>query len=434
MARKTMGRVYIVGNSPNYFAEYRVEGKRFRQMLRNSEGKVVTDRQEAEKLLADILNPFNLHDRAERARQLAATVDTLSEKIEKAEELLAPPPLSVADAWDIFSEGYKSCGERTMKHYKTYWRQFADWLPTLPSPPKYLQDVTDEMVGAFFKNLAKSGLAAGTRNKRHDLLKLVFDKLRKPAKITGDNPVAVADCRVKDHQNERRSLTIDEIRHITNAAEGDLQLLLFIGASCGMRLGDAATLEWGEVDLATRTLRFIPNKISTTTGRTVKVGLPEFLAVRLAETPPDKRTGYVMPGLAAKYVAQGHSLLSRRIQEHFEACGVRTHRLGTGRDTGKRAVIEVGYHSLRHSYVELQAQIGTAEHVIQKQVGHSSPRMTEAYGGVTTTAALNAAAGMAQLLGQGATDGDGAERQRLAGLAMTSDIERVKRALAIMEE
>ena len=38
--------------------------------------------------------------------------------------------------------------------------------------------------------------------------------------------------------------------------------------------------------------------------------------------------------------------------------------------TGKRAVVEVGFHSLRHTFVSLQAESGTPQTVVQAIVGH----------------------------------------------------------------
>ena len=49
--------------------------------------------------------------------------------------------------------------------------------------------------------------------------------------------------------NSRRELTIDELRKVCQTATGELRTLLALGIYSGLRLGDCATLRWGEVDL-----------------------------------------------------------------------------------------------------------------------------------------------------------------------------------------
>lgn len=59
-------------------------------------------------------------------------------------------------------------------------------------------------------------------------------------------------------------------------------------------------------------------------------------------------------------------------------------KAGTGKGTGKRAVIAVGFHSLRHTYVSLHAERGTPAAMIQNIVGHSNLAMTRHYTHVNT--------------------------------------------------
>lgn len=42
-------------------------------------------------------------------------------------------------------------------------------------------------------------------------------------------------------------------------------------------------------------------------------------------------------------------------------------------------MVEVGFHSLRHTYVSLHAERGTPQAVVQAIVGHGNPAMTNHY-------------------------------------------------------
>lgn len=435
MARTTKGRIYRVGDSPNYFAEYRIEGKRFRQLLRDKDGKPVTDPKGAEELLADILNPLNLHDQAKRARQLAAAVTTIEEKVEQAEEI-ANPPLTTADTWGVYvaNPDRPDSGESTLENYHRQWRQFKAWLDALPKKVRYLCDVTPDLAKRYAASLTTAKASPSTYNKHVGFLELLFRILEKEenARIKKNPFTSIARKKLKT--NSRRALTKAELEKIVGAAEGDFQLLLVLGIYSGLRMGDCCTLEWANIDMEHRIISRIPRKTASRRDVPVKLGISDPLYSMIASTPPQARRGYLLPELAKAYLTHTSRVtIVRRVQSHLEACGIETHAPGTGEGTGRRAVVKAGFHSLRYSYVQLQAEIGTSPLVVQKQVGHANPQMTLSYSDVSESAALTAAAGMTRLLGQGATDSDGAERQRLAGLAMTADIEKVKRALAILE-
>jgi len=433
MPRKTTGRIYRRGKSKNYLAEYYLDGQRFRQLLRDADGNPVEDKDAARGILDDLLNPVKLNDKAERSRQLVAAVASIEQKVEKAEDI-ANPPLTIADAWAVYAANLDrpDSGERTLANYAGHWSQFKTWLAANHPQIRYLRDVTPQVAKLYAASLNTAGVSPNTYNKHVRFLELLFRILEKEAR-TEANPFA-SIARKKLKTNSRRALTVEELFRIIDTAEGDMQLLMELGIYTGLRLGDCATLEWSNIDMERKIILRVPNKTASRKNIPVKIGLPSILHLKLAGTPPQARKGYLLPEMAKAYLNPiSRCGLSRRIQAHFADCGIQTQKTGTGEGTEKRAVVDAGFHSLRHSYVELQSQIGTSQLVISKQVGHANPQMTRAYGDVSEAAALNAAAGMARLLGQGAADSDSAERQRLAGLAMTADIERVERALAILE-
>ena len=84
-------------------------------------------------------------------------------------------------------------------------------------------------------------------------------------------------------------------------------------------------------------------------------------------------------------------MVTDMVQRHFKACGITLHKPGTGKD-GKRAVIEVGFHSLRHTFVSLCRESNAPLAVVECIVGHSSPAMTRHYTHVGELAAGRAVA------------------------------------------
>jgi hypothetical protein len=68
--------------------------------------------------------------------------------------------------------------------------------------------------------------------------------------------------------------------------------------------------------------------------------------------------------------------------------------------TGKRAVVEVGFHSLRHTFVSLCREAGAPLAVVEAIVGHASPAMTRHYTHVGEAAARASVAALPSVLGE----------------------------------
>jgi hypothetical protein len=79
--------------------------------------------------------------------------------------------------------------------------------------------------------------------------------------------------------------------------------------------------------------------------------------------------------------------VSKQIQKHFTACGIRTIKPGTGQGTGTRAVVEVGFHSLRHTFVSLCREANAPLVVVEAIVGHANSAMTRHYTHICEAAA-----------------------------------------------
>jgi integrase len=173
--------------------------------------------------------------------------------------------------------------------------------------------------------------------------------------------------------------------------------LLALGIYCGLRLGDCVTLRWGEVDLPRAMIRRVPNKTARRNPKPVIIPIHPILMGMLSETPLNKRGEYVLPEMAALYNHRT-DMVTDMVQRHFKACGITLHKPGTGKD-GKRAVIEVGFHSLRHTFVSMCRESNAPLAVVESIVGHSNPAMTRHYTHVGELAAGRAIALLPSVMG-----------------------------------
>jgi len=191
--------------------------------------------------------------------------------------------------------------------------------------------------------------------------------------------------------HSRRELTLDELGRVCEAAHGEMRFMIALGIYCGMRLGDAACLEWSDVDIIKGMISYIPMKTERSQKR-VTLPIHQTLHAMLSEVPSIQRSGYVIPELAERYL-NINGALSRDVAKLFNSVGIKT-TITPGKDTKKgrrrsskksitggtsRAIAECGFHSLRHTFVSLCAAGGVPQSVVQALVGHGSPAMTRHY-------------------------------------------------------
>jgi integrase len=400
--KRAVGGVEYAPDSPAnlpFWLAYTVNGKRIRQPLKDADGKPITDRDAAEATRKRILAPYQTGDKVDTLRAVVARLTDAETEYKRA-LAEADPPLRITDVWQAYTNNPErpDSGEGTLNQYQGHWNRFTLWLTTAHPDAENLDSITQAIAGEYASNLAAAGLSSNRFNKHVSFLKLLFRVLADMARIARNPFEKIKPKTLRTHS--RRELTIEELRLILDRATGDLALLLYLGASTGLRLGDCATLTWGDVDLARGIIRRIPNKTARKNGKPVLVGIPAILHECLAAIPRMARTGYVLPVLAERY-QRDPTLLTNAVKAHVLDSGIDVHAPGTGErikrkpdgipvrdetagkvmveDTGKPAVVDVGFHSLRHTWVSMHAAKGTPQSVIQASVGHSNPSMTAHY-------------------------------------------------------
>ena len=418
-AKKGEGRLFIrtkdktehppgtTGTGGTYWLTYRIDGKRRTVKLRDPDGNEITTLPQAEKARQQIVRQSLAATEEERLTHLIAQHAKASDELEEAREE-ANPPLTTEGAWEAYEQSNErpDSGEDTLRRYGGYWKGFKDWLGDSVA----LRDITTKHAQSYASHLTRSKPSPNTFNKHIGFLKLFFRVLEEPAQMPL-NPFAKIR-RKKLKTESRRELSTEELAKVLDDATGDLQTLLTIGATTGLRLGDCCTLKWGEVDLTKGLIKRVPSKTKNHKGTPISVGIAAILHHRLSQTPKPRRRGYVLPEYAqsythtnrdGKYIRQSN--ITREVQAHFERCGIQIHKTGTGfirrpdpdhpgefitEPTGKRAVVEIGFHSLRHTWVSMQAERGTPMPLVQAIAGHGNPAMTRHYTHISEQAAKGA--------------------------------------------
>jgi integrase len=182
---------------------------------------------------------------------------------------------------------------------------------------------------------------------------------------------------------------VDELRQVIGTATGELKVLFCLGTYTGLRLGDCATMKWNEVDLARGQIRRVPRKTARRKPDAIVIPIHPVLRNLLAEIPAKERGEYVNPATAKTYLNGKRIAVTNAVQKHFTDCGIKTTR---ERENGVRRVVEVGFHSLRHTFVSMCREAGAPLSTVESLVGHSNVRMTQVYSHTSIEAAQSAIA------------------------------------------
>ncbi len=211
-----------------------------------------------------------------------------------------------------------------------------------------------------------------TANKYRSALHQTFQIVRGESKATSNVWEEVPHSSSTSHR--RRALAEEEIRRIFANVSGELRTLFAVGLYSGLQLKDSVSLSWQSVDMDAGVIRVVPAK-TRRHGTEVVVSIKGSPLQQILEAiPPVNRTGYVMPSLAEMYENENWRLRGM-LAKVFADCGIRT---TVDSDKGRKSA-EVGYHSLRHTFVSMAANAGVPLAVVQGIVGHTSAAMTQHY-------------------------------------------------------
>jgi integrase len=388
---------YLFGRNGKFYVQWEVEGKRFVRALRNNQGQTITNRREATEAKANFMAAFAPSDKVKILEHLAGQIVGRKAEIARLEDQ-ANPATEIGKAWLEFmaATNRPDSGESTLRQYAFQFEAFTRWMKEKHPQAVTLRDVTSIIAKEYAGSLNLGGFSASTQNKHLNLLTLVFRVLKDKGRVAVNPWEEIQRKRIM--AQGRRELTIEELRIICQSAGGELRVLLALGVYSGLRLGDCATLRWAEVDMARNVIRRIPNKTARRNPKPVIVPIHPILKTMLEKTAPEKRAEYVSPEIAALYLRRS-DMVTDMVQRHLIACKIKPHKPGTGGTSSKRAVVEVGFHSLRHTFVSLCRESNAPLAVVESIVGHSSPAMTRHYTHIGELAASRAVALLPSVMG-----------------------------------
>jgi integrase len=363
-----MATVIKRNNSPFWYMKFRIGGKQY--LLSTKE----TDHNEAKIMLEKTLLKLRKLYQEEK----------LTEKVFQVLKGEERRKLSLKDVWPAWVTAPKrrQPALSTQKDHRTFWNRFEKWTQT--KKLEYVHQITPQHAKGFMRTIWDLGVTQNRYNKYRNFLRMIWRSISDLAGID-ENPWDKVETLAQETKS-KRELSEDELKRVISAADKTLFPLFIIGIYTGMRLGDACTLTWDEVDLKANHIIRIENK-KQSRGKPINIPIHPNLRVTLVDFSSKRQSEYVMPEIATQYLKRA-DVITRNIQRLFESCGIQTQESPTGHRKNKITV--VGFHSLRHSFVSLCAQKGVPEVALMELVGHGSPAMTRHYSHAGKETKINA--------------------------------------------
>ena len=299
--------------------------------------------------------------------------------------------LLISESWQSWTNSprKRNPGDRTMEGYSAIWKRFEKWIS---NQVQFLHEITPTMAEDYAADLWDSHVSPGTYNAHIKFLRSMFNIIENRAglltNIWRDIPM------MEKEQEGRRNLTPEELAKVCQRAKGSMRYMIAVGLYTGMRLGDVVNLRWDAVRLKDGVIEIMPMK-TRRMNKKVRLPIHPVLRVLLNELRTISRGDYLFPEDRKVYLVD-QSAITKQIQAFFQNCGITTQEQSTNGHR-RRAIVRVGFHSLRHSFVSLCAANSVPQVAIMELVGHGSPAMTALYSHAGDEQKAKASAGLPAL-------------------------------------
>ena len=262
--------------------------------------------------------------------------------------------------------------ENTLRAYRSALSSFAEHLGW----DTRLSQVRPRHATGWVEGMEREGYSPATIDQRRAIVRTAFAQAEGMGWIASTPwkqavPQLGARSASRAAHRESRTLrrsefSLQELRQLLAVADREWSISILLGALLGLRLGDATSVRWEDIDFVTGALRVTAQK----TQRELVLPMPRPLAEKLAATPAEERTGPVTPGLAKRAT----SSLSRAFAGLVKRAGIEvaTHE-------GRRRSSDKTFHALRHSAASLLAGAGVDKEIRMAILGHHSEAVHSGY-------------------------------------------------------
>ncbi|OAZ40972.1 hypothetical protein A9Z40_03250 [Microbacterium arborescens] len=166
-------------------------------------------------------------------------------------------------------------------------------------------------------------------------------------------------------------LSVEQVRNVLEAA-GDFRPFVEVCVFAGLRLGEAAGLQLGDVQFLARALN-VRRQVQGSTHKTATLVPPKYGSERTIYVPAE------LTGSLSAHVASGSQRPGGAAVPHVawptlaaQQCAEEWRRIGQAAGLS----VDITLHTLRHTYASNLAASGCDVVTVQRALGHSQPSIT----------------------------------------------------------
>lgn len=284
-------------------------------------------------------------------------------------------PMEAAKVKDFLNEWIESKtatkAKGTSRRYSDVTKSFITFLGETAN--LNITAVTPKLIQKFMDLQVKQGKSNKTANLAVKTLRAAFNTARRHGFIT-TNPADAVES-LPENSASREAFTEDQLKQILDVSDNEWKGMILLGATCGLRLGDAARLTWGNIDLNRKVLHFYPQKTSHsgTKRKPQEVPILPDLEDYLLKLPvKSNKTDAPLFPVLGKRKTTGRTGLSNTFTALIAKAGIDNAAVSEKAGKKGRTVFAYGFHALRHTYISLMANIGVSKELRMKLAGHTS--------------------------------------------------------------
>ena len=220
-----------------------------------------------------------------------------------------------------------------------------------------LSEITSADVENYKEIKFKEGKAPATIKKNLDFVRHLFNHAMRTNKYYGVNPVSMA-ASIPIHNQRTRVLTKEEEARLLIHAEEPLRSLIIISLNSGLRLNEARSLRWEDIDLENN-IMVVDATMSKVKRRGIRYMNTVIKEILLEARRREGEGTYVFPE-AMKVTSSALSNRFRYLCQKLEIDNLR-------------------FHDLRHTCGTRLAELGYDVSTIAQVLGHSTLQMSMRY-------------------------------------------------------
>jgi integrase len=280
---------------------------------------------------------------------------------------------TVAEWLDHFvAQKKKSRAAKTAARHAQTMRDFIEFLG--PKARLNIAAITSRDLAGFRDKRESLGLAPATVNLDVIILSAAFNSALKQGHISVNPCAPITFEPLKDKPPRKGVFTPEQVSALVNTAQGDWKGLILAGFYLGARLSDCANLRWRDIDLVSeiKTIRFFPRKGGGEVVTVIHPALEDYLLSLPAASSDEE---FVFKSLAQRNA----STLSNAFRKIMDETGIEHHEVRKRISKSGRSVSALSFHSLRHSFTSVLANVGVAQELRMALTGHRSRDMHQHY-------------------------------------------------------